>query len=367
MSLSATPRNFAFGAHLFAIRSCTADRHLRAMACGRAGLPHGPWRRFRLGTAIASGCAIAALMPAHAQAATAAYSANQENGTVSVIDLVRDEVVRTIPASGKLGEKIQGIAVDANEKTLFVVDAAGNALVVVDVASGAVRERVAVGHSPEGVGLAPSGKTLAVCVEDDNLVTLIDAKTFKVTGRIPTQGKNPEHCVFSPDEHWLLTSNENSDNVDIIDFAKGKSIALVPTSGHPRGIAFLHKQPIAYVVQETAGGVDVLDLRARKVTATIHTGLRPAGAVASPDDRRVFVTNGGDANVAVIDTADNKVAATVAVGKRAWNMALTPDAKKLYVANGRSNSVSVIDTQTLKPIKEVAVGGLPWGVAIATH
>ena len=44
-----------------------------------------------------------------AMAATNAYVGNQENGTISIIDTTRDEVVRTIPERGRIGQKIQAV------------------------------------------------------------------------------------------------------------------------------------------------------------------------------------------------------------------------------------------------------------------
>ena len=192
-------------------------------------------------------------------------SAIEQDGNVSIIDTSRDEVLRTLPEHGKLGEKIQAVVADKAEKTVFVVDAEGSMLVAVDIVSGVIKARIPTGKSPEGASLSPSGKQIAVCGEDDNVVTLVDIASLKAMRTIPTQGKNPEHCVFSRDEHWLLTSNENSNDVDIIDLKAGKSIALVPTSGHPRGIALLPSKSLAYIAQEVAGGVDVLDIATHKV------------------------------------------------------------------------------------------------------
>src|SRR4030095_7220899 len=166
----------------------------------------------------------------NAAAANHAYIANQGDGTVSVIDTQKDEVVRTLDLHAKTDGKLQAAIADRAEKTLFVVDAAGSKVIVVDLASGEIRTRVAAGQSPEGASMSPNGKQLAVCGEEDNLVTMIDVATQKVLRTIATQGKNPEHCEFSNTGRWLLTSNENSNDVDIIDLEAGRSIALVPTS-----------------------------------------------------------------------------------------------------------------------------------------
>lgn len=307
-------------------------------------------------------CVAALAVPRHA--AAHAYVGNQASGTVSVIDTATDTVVRTLPATGRIGKKIQAVVADRSERRVFVVDAMGNDLVELDATTGRVLKRVPVGRAPEGASLSPSGKTIAVCVEEDNTVVLVDVTTARITHVIHTQGKNPEHCEFSSDGRWMMTSNENSGDVDIIDLAADRSVARLPTAGHPRGVAWLPNRSIAYVAQESANGVNVVDAASRRVVRFIPTALRAAGAIAAPDGKTVFVSNGGAGTVSAVDTATGRVVATIPVGKRPWNMAITHDGAKLYVANGRSNSVSVIDARKLTLLKTIPVGGLPWGVSI---
>lgn len=306
----------------------------------------------------------AAAFASPALAASFAYVPNQASGTISVIDTDQDAVVRTLSAEGKLAKKLNGVVADRAGKTLFVVDAQGGKIDVIDIAADKLETQIAVGKGPEGIGRANKSDQLAVCVEDDNWVALVDAKARKLEKHIPLKGRNPEHCVYSPDDALLLTSNENSGDVEVIDLKAGASLGTIKSSGHPRGIAFLPGTHTAYVAAEAANAVDVVDANKRSVVRTISTALRSAGAIASADGKTVYIANGGAGSVSVIDVAKNSVVAEIPVGKRPWNMALTRDGKKLYVANGRSNSVSAIDTATRKVVKEIPVGELPWGVAI---
>jgi YVTN family beta-propeller protein len=297
-------------------------------------------------------------------AADVAYVGIQGGGTVAMIDTSLDQVTRTLPDHGSIGAKVQAVVANPTQTRAFVVDADSGALVVVNIASGQIEQRLNVGKAPEGASIAPSGKLIAVCIEDDDAVAIVDVASAKLLQKIHTQGSNPEHCMFSSDDRWLLVSNENSANLDLIDVKAGRSVGVIQDPGHPRGLGWLPNQSIAYVANEHGGAVDVVDVDARSVVQSIPTGLRPAGALAAADGKRVFVSNGGSGTVSVIDTATRSAVATIPVGQRPWGMALTHDGKKLYVANGRSNSVSVIDTVTLAVIKEIPVGGLPWGVSI---
>jgi YVTN family beta-propeller protein len=300
----------------------------------------------------------------HALAAPYAYVPNQIDGTVSVIDIATDAVSYTLPSKGRLGKKIQGLALDASAKNMFVVDADGGVLQLVDLATKKMTKKIAVGDSPETANLSPDGLSIAVCLEEEHAVAFIDVASLKLAYKVKTQGKNPEHCVYSPDGKWLLASNEESGDVDVLDLANKKSVARIKSAGHPRGIGFLPNGKFAYIANESVGVVEVIDSNTWQVVTAITTGLRANGIAIAPDGSKVYVSNGGDGTVSVITTQSNTVSATIKVGKRPWNMAITADGSKLYVANGRSNNVSVIDTASQQVVKTIKVGKLPWGVVI---
>jgi YVTN family beta-propeller protein len=295
-----------------------------------------------------------------------AYIPNEGSGTLTVIDTGsdRETPVSPIPKQGTIGTKLRGVVLDLSGKTLFVVDAVRNVVLAIDTASGAVKKTFPNIVSAEGISLAPDGKTVTACAERSNEAVFIDVASLKEAYRVTIQGKNPEHCVYSPNGKWLLTSNEESQSIDVIDVAAHKSVATIKTAGAPRGLGFLPDGSRVYVADETSGNVDVVATASWTITQSIPIGLRPAGIIVRGDGARVYATAGGDGVVAVIDPKANAVLAKVAVGKRPWNMALTANGAKLYVANGRSNSVSVIDTGNNTVLRTLDVGALPWGVAI---
>jgi len=203
---------------------------------------------------------ISSAVAAPAIAAPFAYVPNQKSGTISVIDTATDTVTRTLSAGGSLGKRLQAIDADSKGDVLYVVDAERNKLIAIDPATDSVKHSVDIGEDAEGVRLSPHDDLLAVCAEGQHKVLLIDPKTFKIETRIPTQGHNPEHCEFAPDAALLLTSNEGSDNLDVIDLKQKKSVGTIATSGHPRGAAFVPGTSHVYVAQESANAVDVVDL-----------------------------------------------------------------------------------------------------------
>src|SRR5436305_10928955 len=95
--------------------------------------------------------AAALAAPLAAAAAPFAYVPNEGSGTVSVIDTATDQVVAEIPA----GKKPRGTALSPDGRTAYVSDQPGNRLVVLDLQRRTASGAIALGESPEGVGISP--------------------------------------------------------------------------------------------------------------------------------------------------------------------------------------------------------------------
>ncbi|MGH8761430.1 MAG: YncE family protein, partial [Burkholderiales bacterium] len=102
-------------------------------------------------------------------AAPFAYVANEESGTLSVIDTATDQVVREIPA----GRKPRGMALSKDGKLIYVSDQPNNALDIIDIEKGETVGTVALGESPEGIGISPDGMWVIAAVEVSNSIAFI--------------------------------------------------------------------------------------------------------------------------------------------------------------------------------------------------
>jgi len=122
---------------------------------------------------------------------------------------------------------------------LYVSDQPNNALLVVDLSTQAVADKIDLGESPEGGASPPTASWSATAVEISNSVALIRRDDQARLANIKVEGKNPEHAVFSPDGKWIFVSAEEATQVDIIDVAQRKQVANVPVGRRPRGIGFL--------------------------------------------------------------------------------------------------------------------------------
>jgi DNA-binding beta-propeller fold protein YncE len=93
-----------------------------------------------------------------------AYIANAASDSISILDIPRAKVVRTIPIRwGRLnifGSMPGALAI--NGSTLYVCDGGDNAVCVVDIKSGKVQGFLPAGYYPTGIALSADGKTAYV-------------------------------------------------------------------------------------------------------------------------------------------------------------------------------------------------------------
>ncbi len=225
---------------------------------------------------------------------------------------------------------------------------------------------IALGRSPEGVGISPDGRWVAAAVEETNDVAFVDTRTRRKAFVVKVRGKNPEHAVFAPDGRHVFVSAEEGEAVDVIDVARREQVAQIAVGARPRGIGFSPAGKRANVAAENSNEVYVLDAVGFSVVAQITAGLRSNGiATVQPDGKRCVRVErrrlhglGDRCRQPRHHRNDSGRAASVGT----WHSRRT--ARSFTSRAGVSGSVSVIDVERGVKIADVAVGKLPWGVTI---
>ncbi len=120
------------------------------------------------------------------------WCANSQDGTVSIIDLAHKELKETFEVGTKRSNRLK---LTLDRKLALISDLAANELVIVDVASRKVIKRVAIGKTPEGILMEPSGKRAFIALAGDNQVVVFDLDKLAVTSRIDT-GTGPDGMAW---------------------------------------------------------------------------------------------------------------------------------------------------------------------------
>jgi YVTN family beta-propeller protein len=242
----------------------------------------------------------------------------------------------------------------------------GRKMVVIDVASHKVVAEVNFGHAvrPHLPAIGPEDGLLYVTTELDHSVTIIDPKTLKIVGSIPTGQAESHMLALSHDGLRGYTANVGPGTVSVLDIKGRRTIAVIPVAGSVQRIAVSMDDRWVFTSDETKPRLAVIDTATNKVKNWIALPALGYGGTPTPDGRW-FLLALPDANkVAVIDLASMKLARTVDVAKAPQAVLVRPDGKRAYVSCAGSNQVAEIDLSGWKVTRFISTGkstdGMSW-------
>jgi YVTN family beta-propeller protein len=114
------------------------------------------------------------------------WVANAQDGTVSVIDFASKAVTETLALDVKSANRLK-FTVDG--KMALISNLGGPDLVFVDVATRKVVKRLKIGTGAAGIVMQPDGARAFVACSRDDYVVVIDLKTMDVVGKIDAGGE----------------------------------------------------------------------------------------------------------------------------------------------------------------------------------
>ena len=114
------------------------------------------------------------------------WTANAQDGTLSVIDLTTRTVTATLDAKTFSANRLKFTP----DGKLALISMIGNGdLVIYDAASRKEFKRVPIGHGAAGIQMDPDGTRAFISCGPDNYVVVLDLKTLAVTGHIDVGGE----------------------------------------------------------------------------------------------------------------------------------------------------------------------------------
>ena len=120
------------------------------------------------------------VLPATAHAGGAAFIINSAGASISVVDMATQQEVRRIPVL----REPHHLVLSPDGKSLLVGDTAGNEMLFLDPATGAIQKRMPVAD-PYQLGFSPNGKVLTVAGLARNQIDVYDAASMKLLKRFP--------------------------------------------------------------------------------------------------------------------------------------------------------------------------------------
>ncbi len=261
------------------------------------------------------------------------------------------------------------LVVSQGDYTLTMIDpSTDKAIAVIPTGS-------AEGHGHE-VAVSPNGQTAYVPIygntgvgkpgTNGRNILAIDVATHKVIGNVEfPSGVRPHCAVFDARHNLLYVTTELNHTVSIVDPRTLKIVGAVPT-GQPESHMFTISSDgrLGYTANVGPGTVSVLDLVKRKVIAIVPISKNTQRISISPDNSMVFTSDQTKPQLAVIDTATNKVKTWVLLPGVGYGTTPTKDGRWLLVAVPGGNQVAVVNLRTLKIDHIIPVCGAPQEILV---
>jgi YVTN family beta-propeller protein len=114
------------------------------------------------------------------------WTANAQDGSLSIIDLASRKVTATLDAKIFASNRLK---FTPDGKLVLITSLRDGDLVVYDAASRKEYKRVRIGHGAAGILTDPIKARAFVACSPDNYVTVVDLEAFEVSGHIDVGGE----------------------------------------------------------------------------------------------------------------------------------------------------------------------------------
>ena len=302
--------------------------------------------------------------------------ANKAEHTMGIIDPAAGQQVATIPENGVTGHEL---VASADGKLAFVPiygdsgvgkpGSDGSNMIVVDIASRKIVGNLDFGKGvrPHCAVLGPKDGMLYVTTELEKAISVIDPKTFKIVGSVPTGQPESHMLAISHDGKRGYTANVGPGTVSVLDMENRKTLEVIPVAPQIQRISVSMDDKWVFTSDVTKPQLAVLDAVTGKIKTWIPLPGEGYGSAPTPDGRWLTIAVPSAKKVAVIDLSTMKVAHTIDVPAAPQETLVSPDGKMVYVSCDASHKVAAIRTSDWAVEKLIDAGagvdGLAWASA----
>ena len=346
---------------------------------------------------LASAVALTGLALAPAPAASAAPAgqrdvmviSNNWAGTADVVDPHTFQRLARINVIPDRDERIAEISADPPKKLYF----------------DAIRELVGEGHNQyvDDGFTSRDGRLVYFSRPSFADVVAIDLRTKKIAWRVPVDGNRADHMALSPDGRRLLVSASTANVVDVIDTRTHRIVGKIPSGDQPHesnysrdGKRIFHASigPVYTNTDDpsedaTKGNriFEIIDARTLRVIKrwdfgkelarygiTVSSAVRPMAI--TPDERYVYVQlsflhgfvefdlrTGRPSRIAILplsDAARNLPRTDYLLDSAHHGLGMNKAGTKLCAAGTMSGYAAIVDRRTLRVDNVIRVGRVPY-------
>jgi YVTN family beta-propeller protein len=279
-------------------------------------------------------------------------AANKGDHSLGIIDWQSRKELAAVPEGGVTGHEV----IASPDGRLAYVPIYGNSgvgkpgtdgrnMVVIDIASRKIVGDVDFGHGvrPHCPMFNPKTGMLYVTTELDKTLSVIDPKTLKIIGTVPTGSEESHMLAISKDGHYGYTANVGPGTVSVLDLDAKRVVSIIPISKNTQRISLSPDDKWAFTADQTKPQLAVIDTQKHAVTNWVPLPGLGYGTAPSNDGRWLIVAVPTVNKVSIVDLKTLKVVRNIDVPKAPQEVLVRPDDKVAYVSCDSSHQVAAIN------------------------
>jgi len=263
--------------------------------------------------------------------------------------------------------------VTADTVRIYVTNAAGDSVHVVDPATNKVVQVIKGIEAAHGINFSPDGARVYVSNEADNTLDVVDRKSGKFIKKVPLSGHPNNIAVTKDGGRVVVAIAEQMGALDFIDTASLSRAKTIPVNGRQHNVYVTPDGKYSVSGSTRTGVISVVDLQSEQPAweLKLDAGVRPMTFEVGADGstRRVFAQLSNFNGFAVVDFAARKEIEKIKLpdeptgfgaqeqrlGSPSHGIGVAPDGKTLWVTSLSANAVFVYALPDLKLQGHVAL------------
>jgi len=203
-----------------------------------------------------------------------------------VVDVAKGIVEKNIPTQQIISHLL---ALDPKKPLTYVTNINSGSVSVIDLEKEKVIKIIPCGFKTEGIDITPDGSEIWVTNSKENTISVINTATYQITNTLPS-GKESLRLKFSIDGKHCLVTNASDGTISVYDQLTKKQIKTIQLHGkaslierllyhtpRPVGILIHPNGLYAFVANSNANKIEVIDMKTFTIVSTIGTGKIPDG------------------------------------------------------------------------------------------
>lgn len=309
---------------------------------------------------------------------------NKADGTVSLVDLASRAITATVP----VGEGPHEVAVSPDGRWAVVSNygptrAPGQTLSLIDIAQGTVDRTISLGRHrrPHGLAWLPDGSKLLVTVESDSALLLIDVASGAVSRVFHVGQDGPNLLSLTADGARAYVTNLAASTLTAVDLSTGTTVTSASLPWNADGVAFRPGGDELWVASPGANQITVVAASDLAIRGTIRSEDYPIRVRFTPDGARALVIFAKSSQLKLFDAASRKESDVILmrISKAAMHgskgaegyenhtvpigLAMSRDGRWAFVTYGGVDAVTVVSLADKAIAWVLFVGREPDGVA----